>query len=150
MDILSFLSNLRKPENPPIIPKLIAQAKELAEKRKIKFQQREKGFYIESGETAEARFEFGGGKDLYNTIIYLDSLQMNYRIIIMSSRTASSMNMGTAWAVLTKKLETKKKWIILDIEGKKGPYPINIGKKREKRPERRRKIIKGRRMKKQD
>ncbi len=146
MDILSFLSNLKKPENPPLIPNFIAQAKELAGKKKIKFQQREKGFYIEGGETAEIRFEFGGGKDLYNTITYLDSLQINYRIIMMSSRTASSMNMGTAWAVLTKKLETKKGWVIWDIEVKKGPYLINIEKKKEKRPERRRKIIKGRKI----
>jgi hypothetical protein len=124
VNIFEEIMKVQKPEE-NLIESLLSAYKSIAEKKGFSVQEQEKMLFIE-GERISIllRLEFGSRSDFFETLTYMNSHPAECKILVMSSNSRS-LPMEAAYTVLKKKLGTKSKWLLVDIEGKKDPMRIN-------------------------
>lgn len=124
MSIFTDILQIKKPEK-DLLESLLASYESAAKARGFEAQRDGRTLTIK-GEHISAilRIEFGGRKDFFETITFMNSAPAEYKILAVSSN-ARSLPMEAAYTVLKKKLLVKEKWMIIDIEGSKPPMYIN-------------------------
>ena len=111
------------------LPKsLIAQYEALGTAAAFRVEPIEKGLLF-MGKTAKValKVEFGNRWEFFNTITELRETDADIKVLVTSSNS-KAMKMETVYTVLKKKLEEKKRWVLIDIEGKfiNGKWDIYI------------------------
>ncbi|MEW5996658.1 MAG: hypothetical protein AB1657_03620 [Candidatus Micrarchaeota archaeon] len=124
VSIFTDILQVKKPEK-DLLESLLSAYESLAKARGFEVQ-RDGRMLTVKGERISAilRIEFGGRRDFFETITYMNSTPAEYKILIVSSN-ARSLPMEAAYTVLKKKLLVKEKWMLIDIEGKKPAMFIN-------------------------
>lgn len=109
------------------LPKsLITQYEALGVASAFRVEPIEKGLLF-IGKTAKLalKVEFGNRWEFFNTITALRETDSDIKVLVTSSNS-KAMNLETIYTVLKKKLEEKKRWALIDIEGKKEPMLLNF------------------------
>ncbi len=109
------------------LPKsLLAQYEALGVASTFRVEPIEKGLLF-IGKTAKValKVEFGNRWEFFNTITALRETDADIKVLVTSSNS-KAMNLETIYTVLKKKLEEKKRWALIDIEGKKEPMLLNF------------------------
>ena len=123
------------------LPKsLLAQYEAIGAASAFRVEPIEKGLLF-MGKTAKVavKVEFGNRWEFFNTITALRETDADIKVLVTSSNS-KAMSMETIYTVLKKKLEEKKRWVLLDLEGKKETMLLNFAHTRSepsprKRPE---------------
>ncbi len=128
LPLLEKLIALKKPVSG--LPKsLLAQYGATGAASRFRVEPIEKGLLF-IGKTASValKVEFGNRWEFFNTITSLRETDADIKVLVTSSNS-KAMKMETIYTVLKKKLEEKKRWVIIDIEGKKEPMFLNFREK---------------------
>ena len=139
LPLLEKLIAVKKPVSG--LPKsLIAQYEAIGSASTFRVEPIEKGLLF-MGKTAKValKVEFGNRWEFFNTITALRETDADIKVLVTSSNS-KAMGMETIYTVLKKKLEEKKRWVLIDIEGKKEHMLLNFAHTRSepaprKRPE---------------
>lgn len=125
--MLKFLQTLAKIKKPStnLTEELLKCIKNAAEKAQFKNTKYPNGLKIENGENGIVVVQFGGRRNFYEAMEMLENEDIDYRVIITSSNVKSMRISEIKW-ILNNKYQTKKKWIILDIEHKESPKTVNF------------------------
>lgn len=126
MSIFTDILQIKKPDK-DLLESLLASYESLAKARGFEVKREGKTLFFK-GERISAilRIEFGGRKDFFDTITYMNANPAEYKVLVVSSN-ARALPMEAAYTVLKKKLLVKERWMIIDIEGNKQPMYINWG-----------------------
>lgn len=126
MNIFAEILQVKKPEK-DLVESLLSAYESLAKARGFEVRREGKALFFK-GERISAllRIEFGGRRDFFETITYMNAAPAEYKVLVASSN-ARALPMEAAYTVLKKKLLVKEKWMLVDIEGKKPPMFINWG-----------------------
>ena len=124
MSIFTDILQVKKPEK-DLLESLLSSYESLAKAKGFEVQREGKTLTIK-GERISAilRIEFGGRRDFFETLTYMNSTPAEYKVLIVSSNSRS-LPMEAAYTVLKKKLQVGSRWLLIDIEGKKPPMYIN-------------------------
>jgi len=124
VSIFTDMLQIKKPEK-DLVESLLSSYELLAKARGFEVRRDGKALFFK-GERISAivRIEFGGRKDFFDTITFMNSTPAEYKVLVVSSN-ARSLPMEAAYTVLKKKLLVKERWLLIDIEGKKPPMCIN-------------------------
>lgn len=124
MSIFTDILQIKKPEK-DLLESLLSSYESLAKARGFEVKREGKTLFFK-GERISAilRIEFGGRKDFFETITYMNSTPAEYKVLVVSSN-ARALPMEAVYTVLKKKLLVKERWMLIDIEGKKPPMTIN-------------------------
>lgn len=124
MSIFTDMLQIKKPEK-DLVESLLSSYESLAKSRGFEVKREGKTLFFR-GERISAilRIEFGGRRDFFETITYMNSAPAEYKILVVSSN-ARALPMEAAYTVLKKKLRVKERWMLIDIEGRKPPMAIN-------------------------
>ncbi|NYZ60117.1 hypothetical protein H0O01_00270 [Candidatus Micrarchaeota archaeon] len=130
MSIFTDILQIKKPDK-DLLESLLASYESLAKARGFEVKREGKTLFFK-GERISAilRIEFGGRKDFFDTITYMNANPAEYKVLVVSSN-ARALPMEAAYTVLKKKLLVKERWMIIDIEGNKQPMYINWGPSQE-------------------
>jgi len=130
VSIFTDILQIKKPEK-DLLESLLASYESLAKARGFEVKREGKTLFFK-GERISAilRIEFGGRKDFFDTITYMNANPAEYKVLVVSSN-ARALPMEAAYTVLKKKLLVKERWMIIDIEGNKQPMYINWGPSQE-------------------
>ena len=124
MSIFTDILQIKKPEK-DLLESLLASYESIAKAKGFEVKREGKALFFK-GERISAilRIEFGGRRDFFETITYMNSTPAEYKVLVVSSN-ARALPMEAAYTVLKKKLLVKERWMLIDIEGKKQPMYIN-------------------------
>jgi len=124
VSIFTDIAQIKKPEK-DLLESLLASYESAAKARGFEVKREGKTLFLK-GERISAvlRIEFGGRRDFFETITYMNSTPAEYKVLVVSSN-ARALPMEAAYTVLKKKLLVKERWMLIDIEGKKQPMYIN-------------------------
>jgi len=124
VSIFTDILQIKKPEK-DLLESLLSSYESLAKAKGFEVKKEGKTLFFK-GERISAvlRIEFGGRKDFFETITYMNSTPAEYKVLVVSSN-ARALPMEAAYTVLKKKLLVKERWMLIDIEGKKPPMCIN-------------------------
>ncbi len=124
MSIFTDILQVKKPES-NLLESLLSSYESLAKARGFEVQRDGRTLTIK-GEHISAllRIEFGGRRDFFETLTYMNSAPAEYKVLVVSSNSRS-LPMEAAYTVLKKKLQVGSRWLLIDIEGKKPPMYIN-------------------------
>ena len=124
MSIFTDILQIKKPEK-DLLESLLSSYESLAKAKGFEVKKEGKTLFFK-GERISAvlRIEFGGRKDFFETITYMNATPAEYKVLVVSSN-ARALPMEAAYTVLKKKLLVKERWMLIDIEGKKPPMCIN-------------------------
>ncbi len=109
------------------LPKsLLAQYEAIGTASTFRVEPIEKGL-IFIGKTAKValKVEFGNRWEFFNTITALRETDADIKVLVTSSNS-KAMSLETVYTVLKKKLEEKKRWVLIDLEGKKETMLLNF------------------------
>ena len=121
------------------LPKsLLAQYEAIGTASTFRVEPIEKGLLF-MGKTAKValKVEFGNRWEFFNTITALRETDADIKVLVTSSNS-KAMSMETIYTVLKKKLEEKKRWVLIDLEGKKETMLLNFAHTRSKPSSRKR------------
>lgn len=126
MSIFTDILQIKKPEK-DLLESLLASYESIAKAKGFEVKREGKTLFFK-GERISAvlRIEFGGRRDFFETITYMNSTPSEYKVLVVSSN-ARALPMEAAYTVLKKKLLVKERWMLIDIEGNKQPMYINWG-----------------------
>ena len=124
MSIFTDILQIKKPDK-DLLESLLASYESLAKAKGFEVKREDKTLFFK-GERISAilRIEFGGRKDFFDTITYMNATTAEYKVLVVSSN-ARALSMEAAYTVLKKKLLVKERWMLIDIEGVKEPMYIN-------------------------
>jgi len=124
VSIFTDILQIKKPEK-DLLESLLSSYESLAKAKGFEVKKEDKTLFFK-GERISAilRIEFGGRKDFFDTITYMNVTPAEYKVLVVSSN-ARALPMEAAYTVLKKKLLVKERWMLIDIEGKKPPMCIN-------------------------
>ena len=124
MSIFTDILQIKKPEK-DLLESLLSSYESLAKAKGFEVKREDKTLFFK-GERISAilRIEFGGRKDFFDTITYMNATPAEYKVLVVSSN-ARALQMEAAYTVLKKKLLVTERWMLIDIEGKKPPMCIN-------------------------
>lgn len=124
MSIFTDMLQIKKPEK-GLLESLLSSYESLAKAKGFEVKREGKTLFFKGEKiSAVLCIEFGGRKDFFDTITYMNGTPAEYKVLVVSSN-ARALPMEAAYTVLKKKLLVKERWMLIDIEGKKQPMTIN-------------------------
>gem|GEM_PF-3578681 len=139
LPLLEKLIAVKKPVSG--LPKsLLVQYEAIGTASTFRVEPIEKGLlFMGKTATVALKVEFGNRWEFFNTITALRETDADIKVLVTSSNS-KAMSMETIYTVLKKKLEEKKRWVLIDLEGKKETMLLNFAHTRSesssrKRPE---------------